>query len=52
VRRGFGGLVFFQNIKFSSFGELKNCIGGVFGRFGRVSMNFSNLTYVVIIFLI
>jgi len=26
-RRGFEGLIFLQNIKLSSFGELKNCIG-------------------------
>jgi len=26
-RRGFGEVIFLQNIKPSSFGELKNCIG-------------------------
>jgi len=31
-RRGFGGLIFLQNIKSFSFGELKNCIGGRFWR--------------------
>jgi len=29
-RRGFEGVIFLQNIKLSSFGELKNCIGGGF----------------------
>jgi len=29
-RRGFERRNFFQNIKLSSFGELKNCIGGGF----------------------
>jgi hypothetical protein len=28
--KGFGGLIFLQNIKPSLFGELKNCIGGGF----------------------
>jgi hypothetical protein len=34
------GLTFLHNIKFSSFGELTNCIGG---GFWRVYMNSSNL---------
>jgi len=47
---GFEGLTFLHNIKLSSFGELKNCIGGGFGLW-RVYMNFSNLIYVVLLFL-
>jgi len=49
--KGFVRFIFLQNIKPSSFGELKNCIGGGFWGFGRVYMNSSNLIYVVIIFL-
>jgi len=45
---GFGRLTFLHNTKPSSFGELKNCIGG---GFWRVYMNSSNLIYVNIIFL-
>jgi len=30
---GYGGLTFLHNIKSSSFGELKNCIGGWFWGF-------------------
>jgi len=40
-----------RNIKASSFGGTKNCIGGGFWGFGRVYMNSSNFIYVVIIFL-
>jgi len=47
-RRGFGGIIFLQNIKPSSLGELKNCIGE---GFERVYMNSSNLIYIVLIFL-
>jgi len=44
----YGGYTFLQNIKLSSLEELTNCIGG---GFERVYINYSNLIYVVIIFL-
>ena len=53
---GFWGLIFFQNIKHSSFGSLKNCSGSLKkkcsgGGFWWVYVNSLNLIYVVIIFL-
>jgi len=47
LKGGFWGLTFLHNTKSSSFGELKNCIGG---GFWMVYINSSNLIYVVIIF--
>jgi len=51
-RRGFGGLIFLQNIKLSSFEEIKKIIFEEgFRGFGRVYINSSNLIFIVIIFL-
>jgi len=44
-------LYFFQNIKPTSIGELKNLLEESFGGVERVYVNSSNLIYVVIIFL-
>jgi len=49
--KSFGRLIFLHNTKLFSFGELKNCIGGMFLGFWKVYMNFLNLIYIVIIFL-
>jgi len=48
--KGFGGLIFLQNIKLSSFEGTKKLyvVEEGFGGFERVYVNFSNLIYVII----